>query len=56
MRLGRGGSHYLHVIHPDGSFVRIPSQHGREFRPGTLRAILEQAGLEGYTEDDIRSA
>ena len=43
------GSH-LHFRHPDkAGTLTIPAggKEGREVAPGTLRAILRQAGIEG---------
>jgi predicted RNA binding protein YcfA (HicA-like mRNA interferase family) len=45
------GSHHV-LVHPDDSTrtVTVPVHAGRDLKPGTLRAIIKQAGftIEGF--------
>ena len=47
----RGSHHYLRHRDRPGLLISVPV-HTRDLKPGTLRAILRQAGL---TPDDLRS-
>ncbi len=43
------GSHHI-MKHEDGRRTTVPVHGGRDIRPGTLRAVLRNAGL---TVDDL---
>ena len=55
-KVKRTGSHNCKFVHQDRRSLRLAGQHGSEFKTGTLRAMLKQAGLEQYTEQDILDA
>ena len=52
----RKGSHNLKLVHPDGRYLRLAAQHGSEIKTGTLHAMLKQAKLEEYSEEDVLAA
>ena len=55
-KVKRRGGHNCKFVHKDGRYLRVPGQHGAEFKTGTLHAMLEQAGLDHFSEQDILDA
>ena len=55
-KVKRSGSHNCKFVHKDGRYLRVPGQHGSDFKTGTLHALLKQAGLESFSEQDILDA
>ena len=52
-KVKRTGSHNCRFVHKDGRFLRLSGQHGSELKTGMLHAMLEQAGLDHFSEQDI---
>ncbi len=55
-KVKRTGSHNCKFVHKDGRYLRVAGQHGSDFKTGTLHAMLQQAGLDHFSEQDILDA
>ena len=49
-------SHNYKFVHKNGKYVRVPGHHGSDSKAETLHAMLKQAGLEQFSEQDILDA